>query len=117
MPEQGPRRAVNPSTVAQFAPQPGDRHTSPASVPTLHAGLFASTTALIPILRYSVFEKTLKVRAMLDWVAMRITPAAGGLLNLSSALGPYDLLTVENDISPILTPPVRATNCFLERIE
>ena len=41
---------------------------------------------------------------MLDWVAMRITPAAGGLLNLSSALGPYDLLPVENDISPILTP-------------
>jgi hypothetical protein len=54
---------------------------------------------------------------MLDWVAMRITPAAGGLLNLSSALGPYDLLPVENDISPILTPVAHATNCFLERIE
>ena len=42
---------------------------------------------------------------------------AGGLLNLSSALGPYDLLPVENDISPILAPVAHATNCFLERIE
>ena len=39
-----------------FAPQPGARKTSPASVPTLDAGRF-----------YSVFEKTLKVRATLDY--------------------------------------------------
>ena len=56
MSEQEPRRVVNASTAAESCPQPGARQTSPASVPTLDAGLF-----------YSVFEKTLKVRATLDY--------------------------------------------------
>jgi len=52
-------------------------------------------------------------------MAMRITAAhpPGGLLNLGSALRPYDRLTVENDISPVMAPAAHATNCVLERIE
>jgi hypothetical protein len=41
----------------------------------------------------------------------------GSLLNLGSALGPHDLPTVVNDITPIATSAPHIPNAIFERIE
>jgi hypothetical protein len=53
---------------------------------------------------------------MVNSLQPRCLPGSS-LLNLGSALGPRDLLTVVNEITPIATPAPHIPNGIFERIE